>query len=148
MIDLSPSFLCFECPRAWRPLSLLLALCPFSLSLGRRSPRPACRAAGALGGAGLSCRRAVRWGLSLAPHVGWRNGGAAGCLPVFLVSALSSVCGSLCVPRLDTQCGRRVACPAWLVPVNRRGRRDGGPLLAWMRRTGECVDYVERPFIG
>lgn len=154
MIDLSPSFFLLRTPSDLeRLLSLLLSLRPLSLPLGRRafpSPRLACRPSGraagrvfrAVGRCGWACRS------SLVLHVGWRNGGAAGCLPAFLISALSSVCGSLCVPRLVAQCGWRVACPAWLVPVNRRGRRNGVPLLAWMRRTGECVDYVERPFIG
>ena len=143
VIDLSPSFfLCFECPRAWRPLfpaaCSLPALCPSGV-VG--SPRFACRPSGRVAGRGLSCRRAVRCGVacrsSLVHRVGRRNGGVAGCL--------------LCVPRLVAQCGRRGVCPAWLVPVNRCGRRDGvacRPLLAWMRLAGEYVDYVECPFLG
>lgn len=107
-INLSPSFFCFECPRAWRPLSLLLAparsLHPDIMSF---SP---------------SCLSSV-----------WACGGAWSVVPLcgaVLLTARRSfpVSGGLaaaCVPRLGAQCGRRVACHAWFVPVNRRGRRDG-----------------------
>lgn len=49
-----------------------------------------------------------------------------------------------CVPRLDTQCDWLVACPAWLVSVNRLGRRGGVPLLAWMGLAEKYGDYVDR----
>ena len=148
VIDLSPSFFCASNALGFgaSPFPADCSLPALSLPLGCHPFSPSCLSSvWAWGWAYLPCRRAVRLGLSLIVRSSCRS---AGCLPAFLVSALSSVCGSLCVSRLVAQCGRRVACPAWLVPVNRRGRRDGVPLLAWMRRTGECVDYVERPFIG
>lgn len=91
---------------------------------------------------GVVCRAVVRGGgacrSSLVPPCR-----VAGRSSLFLVSALSSVCGSLCVPRLDTQCGRLLVCPAGFVSVIGTG---GGtePLLAWMRRAGEYGDYVDR----
>ena len=75
------------------PLSLLLAPCPLSLSLGRHVIlSPFCLSSvGVWGGAGLPCRRAARWGLSLVALSPVSVGGAEGYLPAFLVSALSAV---------------------------------------------------------
>lgn len=92
-----------------RPLFLLLAPRPLSLPLGYHPFSPLC----------------------LSPV--WACGGAWSVVPLcgaVLLTARRSfpVSGGLaaaCVPRLGAQCGRRVACHAWFVPVNRRGRRDG-----------------------
>ena len=130
MIDLSPSFFCFERHRTWSVSCLCCFPLVLSLPLGRRafpSPRLACRPSGRAAGRCLSCRRAVRCRLSLVACSPCRlaERWAAGYLPAFLISALSSVCGSLCVPRLVAQCGQRVACPAWLVPVIGTGGGTG-----------------------
>lgn len=111
------------------------APCSLSLPLGRRaffSPRFACRISWRGAGHCLSCRRAVRCGLPLATRSSVSVGGLLAC-----VSRL----GARCV------CGGSLA-PAWLVPVNRCGRRVGvacRPLIACMGRA-ECVDCVNYRF--
>lgn len=92
-------FLCFECPRAWRPLSLLLApacsLCPSGVvGSPRLACRPSGRVAGRVAGRGLSCRRAVRWGLSLVARfpcrAAWRRAACLSLRGSSLVSILSA----------------------------------------------------------
>lgn len=121
---------------------LLLAPARFLCPLGVvGSPRSACRLSGRAAGRGLSCRRAVRWGLSLVARSPCRLAGRRAACPAFLVSWFSAGGRTAC---------RRVACPAGFVPVNRRGRRGGSLvaicLLGWSRR-GVC-GLCELPFLG
>lgn len=162
MIDLSPSFFFASNAIGLGAPPVSAAFPPSSLSAPRTSCvplSPSCLSSVlACGGAGLPCRWAVRLGLSLVARSPCRLAGrCATCLPLrgsSLVSALSAGDMSAdclpCVPRLVAQCGRRVACPAWLVSVIGAG---GGtvrllPSACLDGADGEVWRLCGSPFIG
>lgn len=87
-------FFCSGCGTRHVPFpGCLLAPCPLSLTVGSRAPPlPALLVAlsGRVAGRGLSCRRAVRWGLSIIARSPCR---AAACLPAFFASVFDEVGG-------------------------------------------------------
>lgn len=135
------------------PILGCLPPCPLSLFLGHHVVlSPLCLSSvGAWGGACLSCRHAVRCGLSLVARSpcrlaerrsGWllacvsRLGAQFGLRVALRSSSRYSVQAADCLP-----CGGR--------PDNRRGRRDGVrlPSSAYLDEAGgECVDCVNCRF--
>ena len=85
---------------------------------------------------GVVCRAVVRCG------VAYRSSFVSPCRSASRRAARSPVSFLLVAGCVSAGCWPL----RWLVPVNRRVRRDGfacRPLLAWERAVGECVDYVD-----